>query len=340
MKTVNDTNVPSIHIRYRISITSFLLLIVACSCNSASFQILNATKVPDTSAGYLSFVVIGDYGYEGFDVQRRVAKQMDVWAEKAGASLVVSVGDNFYAPDGVADVWDSNWKTHWGDIYKTGSTPYLRNLPWHALLGNHDYCRNTKAQIEYKSKGWRMDDFFWVHDFRVGSKTGSFVYLDTNLLAYGKETQPWLQKDCPNMRNQFYQFGWDVNQMASIAEAKLEYVKDRDWIVVFAHHPIGGGSCGAEGDLWRVKNMVDRYRVSAYMCGHVHNLEYNESSNVSHIISGAGGRNDGKGCTGNSMWSKDKVGGFVGVKMTEEQMTFEFIDEYGNMMSTFTRSRR
>ena len=100
-----------------------------------------------------------------------------------------------------------------------------------------------------------MDDFFWLHEDTTSlatlDQTIAFVYLDTNLLAYGKETQPWLLKDCAKMRDQFYAFNWTVDAMMERAKEQLDLANGSDWLFVVGHHPLGGGYCGAEGELER-----------------------------------------------------------------------------------------
>src|SRR5689334_16397745 len=100
-----------------------------------------------------------------------------------------------------------------------------------------------------------MEDFFWLHrdttSLAALNQSIAVVYLDTNLLAYGKETQPWLLKDCANMRDQFYAFDWTADEMMQRAKEQLEKAKGSDWIFVVGHHPLGGSFCGAEGKLDR-----------------------------------------------------------------------------------------
>ena len=92
----------------------------------------------------LSFLFLGDWGWTGVN-QSSVADQMSLWSSENDASFVIALGDNFYK-DGVTSVKDDKWKSTFKKPYYHES---LINIPWYAILGNHDYHSNPKAQIDY-----------------------------------------------------------------------------------------------------------------------------------------------------------------------------------------------
>ena len=83
---------------------------------------------------YLSFLVVGDWGRRGEHNQTVVAEAMGRCAELSKPAFVVSVGDNFYE-GGLNSLDDPEFKQSFTDVY---NHPSLQ-VPWHAVLGNHDY---------------------------------------------------------------------------------------------------------------------------------------------------------------------------------------------------------
>ncbi|WP_230770022.1 metallophosphoesterase [Sphingomonas sp. Leaf4] len=99
-----------------------------------------------------SFAVLGDWGRDTPE-QHHVAAAMGRAAAAARSDFVLAIGDNFYS-DGVESVDDPLWQSVFEGVY---THPALQ-VPWYALLGNHDYRGNPQAQIDYAatSKRWRM----------------------------------------------------------------------------------------------------------------------------------------------------------------------------------------
>lgn len=291
-----------------------------------------------------AFLAIGDQGGILREAQTNVANQMDVYASRHNAELVVGVGDNFYYK-GVASTSDEKWEKQWRQVYKENNNR-LKYLPWHMVLGNHDYCGNVKAQLDYKDNGWRMDDFHWIHRFEKGGQKFAFVYIDTNLLAYGRDTKEWLRRDCPNMERQFGEFeskdsGWTQQGHLQRIGGMLDHVQDADWILVFGHHPVGGSRCGGEGRTSELRDLFRDKRVSAYIYGHVHALGYGQTDGVSHVLTGGGSDRDGQGCSGNGgRWGQDKIAGFVSINIYDSYMSMIYVDEYGHEVYHATQWRR
>ena len=100
-----------------------------------------------------SFLAFGDWGRDGAQHQRDVAVQMGKAAAELGCRFIASVGDNFYE-NGVQSVDDPQWKTSFENIY---TDPALQ-VPWYAVLGNHDYKGNPQAQIDYAPAQHAVED--------------------------------------------------------------------------------------------------------------------------------------------------------------------------------------
>jgi acid phosphatase len=144
-------------------------------------------------------------------------------------------------------------------------------VPWYALLGNHDYRGNPQAQIDYaaRSKRWRMPArYYQVAD-------AALVRADTDLFAI--DTSPFVEryraKDGTigsNTRSQdtARQLAW-LDQTLSQSRAK--------WKLVTGHHPIRSGGSG-HGDqpeiIAQVLPILNRHGVQAYIAGHDHDLQH------------------------------------------------------------------
>lgn len=294
-----------------------------------------------------SFLAVGDYGGEG-DGQYPVAAMLDVYKARVSADLVVGLGDNFYDHKLTPANDPQYWYQNWYQVYRKYSIN-MKDVPWHAILGNHDYCGYARAQIENKRDGWRMDSFHWVHRFYAGEQHFAFVYIDTNLLAYGLDTKEWLKRTCPNMRKDFQEFAedpemrWSQDEHIKQIGELLDSVQDAAWIVVFGHHPVGGGPCGGEGRLSELMPLFETKRVSAYFYGHVHALSHAIWKDVSYVMSGSGSDRFGKLCTeggAGTVWGKEKTLGFVWVKFFNNRMQMTYVDGEGNQVFTAAQWRR
>ena len=189
-----------------------------------------------------------------------------------------------------------------------------------------------------------MDGFFWIN--RQLDDQVAFVYIDTNLIAYGQETNRWLIKDCPAMLQQFRKSGLSQDQHLSRVASMLDSVQDAAWIVVIGHHPLGIGKCGGEGRLVELERILESKRASVYFYGHVHASGYAMSnSGVAHVLSGAGadpsGRScDGRGGAGSSVWDQSAVPSFVLAEIQGDALTIRFIDQWGGVQHQAESKRR
>lgn len=69
------------------------------------------------SGAPISFLVIGDWGRDGWCCQRDVAKELSNAADKLNTDAIVNVGDNFY-PDGLKSASDAQLKSSFHDVCK------------------------------------------------------------------------------------------------------------------------------------------------------------------------------------------------------------------------------
>ncbi|WP_207535631.1 metallophosphoesterase [Desertivirga arenae] len=270
----------------------FLLLIhnLQVTFAQAPFESVKDTYFPrlqlEKTDSALHFIALGDWGKNGGDFQKPVAYQMAKVAEELPLDFIISTGDNFY-PSGVENMVDPLFKTSFEDIY---NYPSLQ-VKWFPVLGNHDYLSNPDAQVGYSahSTRWSMNGRYYSNVFNIQGDTTQkvlFLFIDTNPLVpryhkkhhYGKEIKsqkPEVQKE------------WIKKNLEDLP-ANIK------WKIIVGHHPIYTGgqrrwAYDTRAVRSRLKPIIKRYQVDAYVSGHEHNLQHLKISKKAHqFISGAG----------------------------------------------------
>lgn len=258
----------------------------------------------------VKFLVLGDWGAGG-SFQKSIAAQMLAKAQHESPQFVVSTGDNIY-PNGVESVHDKQWQTKFKNVY-TGDA---LQLPWYAVLGNHDYRLSPEAQVEYSKKDpqWNMPArYFTFKKEFPGAATIEFFMLDT-------------QKMLTDKSDREVQAKWLNEQLLKSAAR---------WKVVVGHHMIR--SHGIYGDqefmLKSVKPVLDRHGVDIYICGHDHDLQLLKSKDdrFTCLLSGAGGGARNTSYGENTIFAATN-GGFNYIAATNDEMYIEFINRQGNVI--------
>jgi tartrate-resistant acid phosphatase type 5 len=235
----------------------------------------------DPARPAVEFLVVGDWGRNGHDFQRHVARQMARSATARGSRFVVSTGDNFYEL-GVHSKTDRKWATSFTDIYRPDSLPQ----PWYPVLGNHDYGGNVHAQTSPNpiDSRWQMQDRWYRlagTDIGLGRPDVNLLFLDT-VAWLGKEELP------------FSLFGTGIGKAEQAAQrawliGELDRIGPGSTTIAFGHHPIYsvGPHGGAKG-LGDLDDILNHYGVAAYVCGHDHCLYHIQKERMHYICSGAG----------------------------------------------------
>ncbi|MDP3793224.1 MAG: metallophosphoesterase, partial [Candidatus Uhrbacteria bacterium] len=111
----------------------------------------------------IAFITFGDWG-AGTDGQRAVAKAAQQYCAQTPCEFVLTLGDNFYEL-GVRSTKDAKWRLFYRDIYKD------LNLPFYAVLGNHDEYGNIQAQMDYAKidNSWHMPGPYYSIPLPEGS---------------------------------------------------------------------------------------------------------------------------------------------------------------------------
>ncbi len=287
-----------------------------------SSRVLSAEAEP-APAEALKFLVFGDWGRRGETDQTEVAAQMAITAKAQPARFIISVGDNFYE-DGVTDVKDPQWQTSFEKVY---ADPALQ-VPWHVILGNHDYRGNCDAQIAYSrtSPRWHLPARYYRQTHRLdATTTADFFYLDTTpmLAEYALEDQMQAEiksQDVPR------QIEWFKNALTT---------STAQWKIVFGHHPIfSGGEHGDTPEL--IKNILPilmENHVPVYFNGHDHDLQHLVCNDLNLICTGAGSQVRSTEPTQYTQFAKADSG-FTAIELTPARMLVRMIDHTGKVLYT------
>ncbi len=174
------------------------------------------------------FVALGDTGTAGTG-QHQVAAGIAKKCATSGCDFVVLLGDNFYE-SGVDGPDDPQFQTKF-------EQPYAAiELPFYAVLGNHDYggagagneFGKGRHQVEYakRSAKWKMPAEY----YRFREKHVEFFAMDTNMQMYGIDSQQ------------------ETDMLKWLTDSTA------DWKVMLGHHPyLSNGKHGNAGEYDGVK---------------------------------------------------------------------------------------
>lgn len=282
-------------------------------------------RAAQAAAPALPFIAVGDWGRAGQHHQRQVGVAMGRAAAAARSRFVLSLGDNFYE-DGVSGVDDPQWADSFEAIYPD---PALM-CPWHAILGNHDYRGDVEAQLRYRGTGrWRMPARFYARAEVLPDGTrADFFHIDTS---------PFVQKyrgtrTRTDGQDTAVQLAWLERQLAGSTAA---------WRIVVGHHPVftaTGGKHDTPELIGAVKPLLDRYRVQAYLGGHVHNLQEVEVDGVRYVTSGAGSLLGKVRAIERPGFAVERHG-FVSAALSRDALALEYLDDEGTVLRRSVVSR-
>ncbi|SDT95187.1 acid phosphatase [Verrucomicrobium sp. GAS474] len=269
------------------------------------------------------FFAVGDWGRGGEPSQAAVALRMGELAAREPVRCVFALGDNFYE-DGVASADDPQWQTSFEKVY---AAPSLQ-VPWYAILGNHDYHTEPEAEIAYglRNGRWRMPRRYYVQGFPLdpaGKARADFFFVDTSPMIRDYHGSTHLRLGT-NTRGQ------DVDaQVAWLREALRK--SDAAWKIVVGHHPLYSGGLHDTDQLDVRARLLPVFReggVRAYFCGHDHDLQHLSSEGIEHFVSGGGSTVRDVERTKESLFA-EKVSGFASVALTAETLCLAYVDLHG-----------
>ena len=294
-------------------------------------------RKPDTSAAQL--LMIGDWGYEDFTAQSRVAGAMQQYVRGHGLTTdaLLMLGDNWYGPlpDGVAS---TRWKTQFEDMYPKS----VFNCPAYAIAGNHDYQRmpesKVAAELEYSRKGgtrWTMPSLWYRFDFPVRKPLMTVIALDSNV-PHPEGQQAKGVNFTLTAAQQAEQLAW--------LEAELSKPRTTPFLVVMAHHPIF--SNGPHGDHRTLiadwDPLLRKHGVHLYLAGHDHDMQHLEFEGhpTSFVLSGGGGADLYALKIDEAQRGPyaSRIYGFSHLEVTREKLTLRHLDEMGRQIHSFEKT--
>jgi len=319
--------------------SSVVITFVALACNDTGgwfrstfidSKVHDAKPVPAFSrAGRqpgipsLGFIAVGDAGTGGHG-QRLVAESMAQKASTDSTSFVLLLGDNIYE-SGVSSVKDPQWPEKFETVY---DFPSLQ-IPFIAVLGNHDYYLNPQAQVEYTevSDRWYMPSRYYTTSFRIDDSAEVQLFcLDTKPLAYGK-------KQADRQLESESQIQW--------LEVELSASKAR-WRIVAGHHTIY--SNGEHGDNPHLASILEplfvRHNVDMYLAGHDHDLQILQPvKGVHYIVSGGGGKHRNTRWRENTIFAATNLG-FTWISISFDDALVQFFDAAGTLQYAHVIGKR
>jgi hypothetical protein len=283
-------------------------------------------------------LMVGDWGYENFEAQSRVAKAMQGYVAAQGfkTEALLMLGDNWYGPL-PGGVKDKRWQTQFEEIYPRK----VFDCPAYAIPGNHDYQRmpesKVAAELEYaKLPGtrWTMPSLWYSFTFPAKKPLVTVIALDSNMpSADGK----WDRGTDFTLRpeQQAEQLAW--------LKTELEKPRKTPFVIVMGHHPIF--SNGPHGDhkvlIRDWEPLLREHKVHLYLAGHDHDMQHLEFEGhpTSFALSGGGGADlyNLKIAQAQRGPMAEKVYGFSELVVAPEMLTLRHLDEQGQVIHAFTK---
>lgn len=326
-----------------LTLVSIFIAISVAYCFPASQDLVESSK----NRTSIKFLAVGDWGGVPYPpyitaVQKATAREMSKVAEQMGADFILALGDNFYYK-GVNSVDSPRFKETFESVYTAKS---LR-IPWYVIAGNHDHMGNVKAQIEYsqRSKIWKFPSYYYELNFHIPNtkKTLTIIMLDTVMLCGSSNDYSDAQPKGP-LR------AVDANRQLVWLRERLARSK-ADFLLVVGHYPVW--SVSEHGPtrclVQQVRPLLLKYKATAYLCGHDHNLQYIEESDVGYVVSGAGNFLDPdirhwkhvpEGAVKFFTGQASTLGGFVHAEVTKDKMIVTFIQAKGTSLYRTVLSQR
>lgn len=289
--------------------------------------ILLALTGAAVSFSQIRLFVANDLGRNGYYEQKPIAELMGRMAEQDDVEAVLALGDTHHYM-GVESVTDPLWITNFELIY---SHPELQ-VPWHPILGNHEYRGNTQAVVDYSqvSRRWQMPARYYSKVFEDDGVSLRVVFVDTTPLIdkYHKDTA-----DYPDVaqQNMDAQLDWLDKELAQAKE---------NWVVVVGHHPIYADTPKSSSERTDLQQRLDpilrRHQVNMYICGHIHNFQHVRiaGTRMDYVVNSSSSlsRQEVKPIEGTVFVSGEP--GFSILSGTKESLRLEMINQQGKVIHT------
>lgn len=278
-----------------------------------------------TAAGdgrQVNVLAIGDWG-DDTRAQGRVAEGMASFADerlRGRLDGVLALGDNFYVTlTGTGD-------PKFDRLFERMFDPKRLNVPFYALLGNHDYSggREDRVELQYAKERpnsrWKMPGrWYRVELPSADDPLVTFIMLDSNYLFLS--TEEWRA-----------QADWLRGELAKPRTAR--------WLVVCAHHPLY--SNGGHGDDERLRRewgpLLAQHHVDFYLSAHDHNLQHLRIPGLAttFVISGGGGATTYEIVRADRGPFARQMHGFAHLRFGERSADVHLLDTRGRPVHAFS----
>lgn len=251
-----------------------LNIVLILSGNIISAQ---QTEIKLPSGSSFNFILISDYGRNGYEQQKDVAAMMADVADKCSIRFIVTGGDNFQIT-GVQSVQDPLWMSSFENIY---THPSL-HVEWYPTFGNHDHGGNIQAQIDYSniSRRWKMPASYYTLVKTRDGISVRLVMLDTYSLVtgYGNSNSKY------SLKNAQRQIAW--------TDSVLTVAKE-DWVVVVGHHPVYSAHPTRKNTKELVEYLnpvLNKHNVDFFVGSHDHIFQHlkDPASKIDYFVNTAG----------------------------------------------------
>lgn len=282
--------------------------------------------------GEVTLMVANDLGRNGAYEQRPIAAAMGKVAEEMGPDAVMAIGDTFHYM-GVQSVSDPLWYTNFELIY---NHPELQ-VPWHPVLGNHEYRGNSQAVIDYSniSRRWEMPSRYYtkVYADSHDGTTVRLVFIDTAPLINKYRND---KVDYPDVCNQ------DMDRQLAWLDSILGSAKE-DWVIVAGHHPIyaeTSKSPGERTDLQkRVEPILKRHKVNLAIGGHVHNFQHIRHDGIDYVVNSSGSQSRKVKPIPETLFCSSEPG-FSTIEANKTELLYKMLDKTGQVIYSFTLPKK
>ena len=280
----------------------------------------------------IEFLILGDWGREGTANQTGVARLMGHVSRTRRPLFIVSTGDNFY-PNGLNSTRDALFDASFKNVYTDRSL----QLPWYAVLGNHDYgdgiegyCENDSSDDCDRSPRHQLGvgladrDDRWFCQRRYTKSFGNGLldvfFIDTSPMILSYHDTEWARYP-----GGIHEQNWE-SQLKEL-ESDLESSK-APWKIVVGHHPPrSNGEHGNNTDLIEnLEPILQRQGVHALFSGHDHSLEHMKFDDIrtQYFVTGAGSDCD-RGFIGDAGSMYQYISsGFVAVRVARNEMVVDY----------------
>jgi hypothetical protein len=280
--------------------------------------------------GHFTFMIVSDLGRNGYYYQKPVAEMMGVVTEIVEPEFVAALGDVHHF-HGVQSVDDPLWDTNYEWIYKH---PELM-IPWHPVLGNHEYRGNTQAVIDYTnvSRRWEMPGRYYSITWPVSENMEALLlFIDTAPLIDKYRIDTGVHSDAGKQ---------DMDKELRWIDSTLE-ASEAEWKIVMGHHPVYAATSKTESERTdlqqRLQPLLDNHNVDIAVSGHIHNFQHIrvQNSNVDYFVNtSASLTREVLPYEGKLFGSPDP--GFTLCTVTDKELIITFVNNLGEIIYQYKR---